>query len=79
MINYSTFFSLLSEGIRIPDNRSCPLAGRYLRCFSSTREVGYSRSFYIRDFVMVNAPRTAVPELCYLYWRRVSRETGGRV
>lgn len=62
MINYRTVFSLLSEGIRIPDNRSCPLAGRYLRCFSSAREVGYSSSFYIRDFVMVNAPRTAVAD-----------------
>lgn len=62
MINYSTVFSLLSEGIRIPDNRSCSLAGRYLRCFSSAREVGYSSSFYIRDFVMVNAPRTAVAD-----------------
>ena len=62
MINYNTVFSLLSEGIRVPDNRSCPLAGRYLRCFSSAREVGYSSSFYIRDFVMVNARRTAVAD-----------------
>lgn len=62
MINYSTVFSLLSEGIRIPDNRSCPLAGRYLRCFSDNRTVGRSTVFYIRDFVMVNAPRTSVAD-----------------
>jgi hypothetical protein len=62
MINYSTVFSLLSEGIRIPDNRSCPLAGRYLRCFSHERKVGRSTFFYIRDFVMVNAPRTSVAD-----------------
>lgn len=62
MIHYSTVFSLLSEGIRIPDNRSCPLAGRYLRCFSDERKVGRSTVFYIRDFVMVNAPRTSVAD-----------------
>ena len=62
MINYSTVFSLLSEGIRIPDNRSCPLAGRYLRCFSVERTMGRSTVFYIRDFVMVNAPRTSIAD-----------------
>ncbi|WP_155734247.1 hypothetical protein [Novacetimonas hansenii] len=62
MINYSTVFSLLSEGIRIPDKRSCPLAGRYLRCFSDERKVGSSTVFYIRDFVMVNAPRTSIAD-----------------
>lgn len=38
------------------------MEGHYLRCFSDERKVGRSTVFYIRDFVMMNAPRTSVAD-----------------